>query len=108
MPPFSKTTLLVCSRSGLSPGTYTDAAGGKVLISQNPNVYVTAQETGRLTEYAAECQVLAGSGGSVTVTLRDSWDGVTWNPWIAFTPITGVLTNPGQSMGITRNPGALV
>jgi hypothetical protein len=107
MPSFSRTVIQVANNAGpLGPGTYTDASGGQVKLANR--TFVAAQELGRLADFAAELQVTAGSGGSITVTLQDSWDGISWNPWVTFTAVTGVLTNPGQSQGITRNPGALV
>jgi len=109
MPGVLRTTLLVGNLTGLGVGTFIDSNGGQVQIGGTATapVYGTAQELGRLTEFIAELQVTAGSGGSVTV--QDSWDGVSWNPWIVFSPVTGVLTNPGQVPATNpRNPGPIV
>jgi hypothetical protein len=69
---------------------------------------VSGIELGRLADFAAELQVTAGSGGGITVVLQDSFDSVSWNPFIAFTQVVGTQTNPGQVVSITRNPGAIV
>jgi len=103
MPYTSRTVVCVGNVAGLSTGTTIDSNGSKVNTQAG---YVSALELGRLTDFAAELQILAGSGGNCTVTLQDSFDdGLTWNSWVAFSVATGAAQ---QVVAPTRNPGAMV